>query len=454
MDGIIRTFEEKILDAKKLEEEIKRLKKLRSDIDRKISEKETSPILEYLKYQELLPKLQIEIQIKKHSGLEEPTTQDDKQDYMITRKELGDIFAEHFVGAIFFDSMPFQGLAPLFGINLPKNSTQLTMNTVVMRQDFSRYGEDIVKVPSAIIMNGAWQTIIKYDRFQDNRKKAVEEISKHLVAGNLPTKFFEWLGTAERSGYVQEMSRRGFASTKWRFLVDFLKHGSCSLEAGRCDVCGADVGENSKSCNEFCKLGNFCSDNCKSLFGPVHKPLCKFIYSKSYIEIKWDEKSKHWVENRLTPEEIFKATKMPENRIKDAVLLREEGDDFYKSKHYQSAMKSYYSGLQISEDIIKIGKDDDQELKQNVFKVKISLLLTMSQCELKQKKFSDAIKRCDNILALQSNNSKAMFFKGKAFAGLKKKDDAITSYMEAMKLDPTFINTNKCKKEINKLEKV
>jgi hypothetical protein len=109
MDNIIRTFEEKFADAGKLEKEVEQLKKLRADIDKKMSEKMKSPLMWYNQHQEMLPQLQTEIKHLKDVGLEEPITFDDKMDYAITRSELADVFSKHFVDTLIKDVMPFHG---------------------------------------------------------------------------------------------------------------------------------------------------------------------------------------------------------------------------------------------------------------------------------------------------------------------------------------------------------
>jgi len=464
MDKIIRTFEENILDAGKLEKEVEQLKKLRSDIDRKISEKERSPVMMYKKYQNMLPQLQREIQMKKDSGLEEPISEDDKQDYMITRSELADLFAKHFVDSIWRDEMPFQGLASLFGINIPENSQLLEgrgkESDGIHRVDAGArplvvpFSSDIKQFPSAVVMNGAWQTIIKWDHFRERydvstEKKAAKNISLYLQQGILPKKFLEWMGNT--SGYVQEMTRRGVASVEWKFMVDFLKHGSCSLKTGMCDVCGTNILENSKFSCEFCKLGSFCSAKCKELYVDIHKPLCYFINSKVHnLDIKWDDKAKLWVKTSMTDEEKSKAKASPKSKLESAILLKKEGNDFFKSKHYKAAMDSYNSGLDTIEDLKKKGTDD-QELKKELCTVNLSFLVNMSQCELKQKDFSAALNRCNKILAIESTNSKAMFVGAKALSALKQNDTAIKYFLEAMKLDPTIASA--CEKEVRILKK-
>ena len=119
MENIVRTFEEKISDARKLEKELEQLKKLRTNIDKQISDKMKSPLMNYKQYiKETLPQIQNEMKLLRDVGLEEPVSFDDKMDYAITRNSLSDSFTKHFVGLLSKDKMPFQGIGPLFGIRV------------------------------------------------------------------------------------------------------------------------------------------------------------------------------------------------------------------------------------------------------------------------------------------------------------------------------------------------
>ena len=215
MDNIIRTFEEKFADAGKLEKEVEQLKKLRADIDKKISEKMKSPLMWYNQHQEMLPQLQTEIKHLKDDGLEEPITFDDKMDYAITRSELVDVFSKHFVDTLLKDEMPFHGIAPIFGINISGKSEGAELSVEGRPQN-------IECLPSDLVMKKVWQNIIYQDR---NKTK-----TQYIMDGTLSKMFLKWMD--RKSPFAKEMSRRGVWSVEWKFLVDFLKHGTCSIKAG------------------------------------------------------------------------------------------------------------------------------------------------------------------------------------------------------------------------------
>jgi hypothetical protein len=110
-------------------------------------------------------------------------------------------------------------IAPIFGINISGKSKgeELSVNG---------RPQNIECLPSDLVMKKVWQNIIK----QDKNKIKTKEISKYLMEGTLPKMFLKWMDM--KSPFAQEMSRRGVRSVEWKFLVDFLKHGTCSITAG------------------------------------------------------------------------------------------------------------------------------------------------------------------------------------------------------------------------------
>ena len=155
----------------------------------------------------------------KDDGLEEPITFDDKMDYAITRSELADVFSKHFVDTLLKDEMLFHGIAPIFGINISGKSDHAELSV-------EGRPHNIECLPSDLVMKKVWQNIIN----QDRNKTKTQEISKYLMEGTLPKMFLKWMD--RKSPFAKEMSRRGVRSVEWKFLVDFLKHGTCSIKAG------------------------------------------------------------------------------------------------------------------------------------------------------------------------------------------------------------------------------
>ena len=174
-------------------------------------------------------------------------------------------------------------------------------------------------------------------------------------------------------------------------------------------------------------------------------PLCNFINAKLYsLDMEWDEKKQRYEQSKMTQDQKNKAHD-PAHELQEFDMIKDEGNQKFRLKEYSSAMDTYMTCHELLEQFR--GKvDKAPEIKQDYFDLQIILLVNMSQCELKLKKFEAFIKRCNQALALRPNKAKALFIRGKAFSALGENDEALESFLKAMKLDPSSADV--CNKEV------
>ena len=216
-----------------------------------------------------------------------------------------------------------------------------------------------------------------------------------------------------------------------------------------CDVCGKEALKCSRFRCDRCKLGNFCSIHCKEQFRGIQMPLCNFINAKLYnLDIEWDEKPELYIQNKMTQDQKNKAHD-PAYQLQEFDMIKAEGNELFRLKEYSSAMDTYVTCYERLEQFW--GKVDKvPEIKQDYFDLQISLLVNMSQCELKVRNFQASIKRCNQALALRPSKAKALFIRGKAFSALGQDDEALESFLKALKLDPSSADV--CNKEVKILK--
>jgi len=65
---------------------------------------------------------------------------------------------------------------------------------------------------------------------------------------------------------------------------------------------------------------------------------------------------------------------------------------------------------------------------------------------LKEKVYSKAVEQCNNALAIQPENVKALYRRGQAYTQLKEYADAVKDYESCKKIDPSMEKT--CNKDI------
>lgn len=122
-----------------------------------------------------------------------------------------------------------------------------------------------------------------------------------------------------------------------------------------------------------------------------------------------------------------------EERVSDATVLKEKGSKYFKSEKYDLALKLYTRGAELLEDS-QVPKD---KLTDEARTIRISLHLNLAIVHLKLKEYALVIKECEQVLEDDQDNVKAYFRRGQAHFALQDYEEALTSFQEALKREPT-----------------
>jgi tetratricopeptide (TPR) repeat protein len=115
-----------------------------------------------------------------------------------------------------------------------------------------------------------------------------------------------------------------------------------------------------------------------------------------------------------------------ERKLERAAQRREAGNAAFKAQNYQEAITQYQASLSVLNAVY--GSDSvTADLKAAVHS-------NVAACELKQNRFNEARKACDEALKLQPTHTKAMFRRGVALMELGEMDQAKSDLASALQL--------------------
>ncbi|XP_022320725.2 peptidyl-prolyl cis-trans isomerase D-like [Crassostrea virginica] len=141
---------------------------------------------------------------------------------------------------------------------------------------------------------------------------------------------------------------------------------------------------------------------------------------------------------------------------KDKVLemvksIKDYGNALFKEQKFQPAKKKYKKALRYLNEV-----DDKMDLSEDSSKeIEVTCLIpvcsNLAACHLKLEEYQQAIEQCNEVLAANNKNVKALFRKGQAECGLKNYDQALGILSEAAKLEPS---DKGIQRELAKVKKV
>ncbi|XP_068154709.1 AH receptor-interacting protein [Drosophila tropicalis] len=129
--------------------------------------------------------------------------------------------------------------------------------------------------------------------------------------------------------------------------------------------------------------------------------------------------------------------------------LRERGNKFYKANLISEAETCYREAVGMIEQLMLKEKPHDAEW-QELASIKAPLLLNYAQCRLLAGDFYAVIEHCNEVLALDPRNVKALFRRAKAHAGAWNPTQAKRDFIDALALDASLKAT--VAKELKSLE--
>jgi tetratricopeptide (TPR) repeat protein len=133
-------------------------------------------------------------------------------------------------------------------------------------------------------------------------------------------------------------------------------------------------------------------------------------------------------------------------RLKAAELAKTKGNDLYKEKKYEEAMRHYNQGLDYFNQLWSL----EEEEKKKVDAVKLSLLLNLAACQQELGEYSEVYYSCCKALDIDTYNVKALYRRGKALSAQNEFEKAKADLYEAAKLAP---NAKEIRVELDLLKK-
>ena len=120
------------------------------------------------------------------------------------------------------------------------------------------------------------------------------------------------------------------------------------------------------------------------------------------------------------------------------------------------AVKQYKRVLQY----LAVPEDFDGDLKPKVRETLLAGYLNLAMCYLKLENYTEARRKCDKALEIDSKNEKGLFRRGQANFGLKEYEMSKSDFLQLLQVDPTnnaaksqIINCNAKIKEHKEMEK-
>ncbi|XP_065836713.1 peptidyl-prolyl cis-trans isomerase FKBP8-like [Oscarella lobularis] len=126
-----------------------------------------------------------------------------------------------------------------------------------------------------------------------------------------------------------------------------------------------------------------------------------------------------------------------EEFLKDVERKRLIGNKYYKREEYNQAVSIYKKAIDRLDSAASLTKDHSVEGDETLVRpLQIAFLNNCAAAYLQLDMHKETIELCDRVLKLDSQNTKAHFRKGKAFASMGDFKQALKSFQEAQKLDP------------------
>lgn len=109
---------------------------------------------------------------------------------------------------------------------------------------------------------------------------------------------------------------------------------------------------------------------------------------------------------------------------------KEEGVDEFKKGEYGKARNKFKEGLGYIEKI------PNKDMTKEIEEMKISFLLNMCNCLNRIKDYPETIKLVKSVIEIKSDNAKAYYYRGVAYANLDEYDQANEDYSKLSSLVP------------------
>jgi len=126
-----------------------------------------------------------------------------------------------------------------------------------------------------------------------------------------------------------------------------------------------------------------------------------------------------------------------ETRLERALDYKEKGNGHFKNEKWEEALNMYEMGLYHSEfDEMQYNFELMDDHRAQVNSTRIPLLLNAAACLLKLKRPKEAIEKCNEVLKVDSENTKALFRRGQGYQLQNNFEKARDDLVKAAKAAP------------------
>lgn len=135
------------------------------------------------------------------------------------------------------------------------------------------------------------------------------------------------------------------------------------------------------------------------------------------------------------------------DRMRLVVKNKDEGNELFKGGNIRPAAARYHKSLTHIAKFFDLSPEDQVEVNA----LKLSLFLNLSQCYIKLENWDNALKNIEDALAIDPNNSKALFRRATVWEAKKDYEKSLKDFKRAEELTPQDKLIGKAVERVSKL---
>mmetsp|Transcript_3803 Transcript_3803/g.5802 ORF Transcript_3803/g.5802 Transcript_3803/m.5802 type:complete len:205 (+) Transcript_3803:23-637(+) len=151
-------------------------------------------------------------------------------------------------------------------------------------------------------------------------------------------------------------------------------------------------------------------------------------------------------------------TKRPdvfENRLEEALRLKQKGNVFFQQEDYFNAEYFYHCALyHVDFDPMQWNFELLDIHREKALEVKVPVCLNLAAVRIHLENFDSAVHLCNEVLKDDPNNSKALYRKALALKALKEYEGALQAVSTAFNLCPKNSQIFNLRKELKRLNNI
>uniref|UniRef100_A0A7S4QQX3 Uncharacterized protein n=1 Tax=Ditylum brightwellii TaxID=49249 RepID=A0A7S4QQX3_9STRA len=176
---------------------------------------------------------------------------------------------------------------------------------------------------------------------------------------------------------------------------------------------------------------NKSNELCKDYYAAIKKDTEEM--ERQMVEEEERAKAEKAANGEDEDEEDHDNRRLPKKRRMEIVMKnKNEANELFSDKNYRHAAARYVKALSHCAKFYDLAPEDEEEIKG----VKLSLNLNLALAYFKLEKFDNALRSCNDALAIDENSTKALFRRATIYYEKKKWDDAKKDLEKAGKTAP------------------